>query len=702
VAIERFAKVHLVAHRAVREEVVAELQRLGVVEIAGSEALPAPAPQAADGEATELLRRVDAAIRDLSRHRPSPTLRERIAPRRRRLSEEELAALAEGFDVAPFLAGLDALRSRAAGARAERERLLEERRRLEPWVRVAVPLAALQPRGQAHAATGFIPAARADALAAAVARAGGVLHRAGTESRRVAVVLFAHRDAGPGVAAAAAAAGFEPAPLPALAATPGERIAAIDAALASLAGTAAAAEHGIAEEAGRLDDLMAVRDFLGLRHERGAAQQSLGATLETVSLEGWMPAALVEEARLALGRRFPLLALEAYPPGPGDRVPVALRNRGLVRPFEVVVELYGLPRYGGIDPTTILGAFFAVFFGVCLTDAGYGALLAAVAGALLLVTPREFAARRRFLALFALAGVAAVAVGAAAGGWFGAAAGWRLFDPLRDLLPFFGVALLLGAAHVFAGLLLAMVHDLRRGRILAPLVDQGLWIAFVGGLLALLAAKVSLLPASAGPVGGVLAVFAASGILCFQGRGTAEQPRGEALRTAVWAGFSVALALSLLGRGWPWTGGAAAVLLAGAVFAHGGRVRDVLSRLGIGLYALYGGVGYMSDLLSYSRLVALGLGSSTVAMVVNTMAGLALEVPAAGPLLGGLVFVGGHLFNLVISLLGAFVHSSRLQYVEFFTKFYGAGGRAFAPFRMAPRHVTIVAGGPAGGAAAGG
>jgi vacuolar-type H+-ATPase subunit I/STV1 len=238
--------------------------------------------------------------------------------------------------------------------------------------------------------------------------------------------------------------------------------------------------------------------------------------------------------------------------------------------------------------------------------------------------------------------------------------------------------------------------------VLGPLADQGLWIALVGGLLLLVGAKVGALAPAAGRAGAVAAVLAASGILCFQGRGEPRSERAGQALTLAWGGFSVLLGLAVLGIGRPWTGGAAAALLAVVVLLHRGRLGEVLGRLGLGLYALYGALGYLSDLLSYSRLVALGLGSGTVAMVVNTMAALALDVPAAGLFLGALVFVVGHLFNLAIALLGAFVHSSRLQYVEFFTKFYGAGGRAYAPFRLAPRHVTIVDGGPRAGAAAGG
>jgi V/A-type H+-transporting ATPase subunit I len=127
-------------------------------------------------------------------------------------------------------------------------------------------------------------------------------------------------------------------------------------------------------------------------------------------------------------------------------------------------------------------------------------------------------------------------------------------------------------------------------------------------------------------------------------------------------------------------------------------VKAALTRVGLGLFSLYGVTGYLSDVLSYSRLVALGLGTGIVAMVVNKMAVLAFGAPGVGFVLGTCVFVFvlgtcvfvfGHLFNLLINLLGAFVHSCRLQYVEFFTKFFESGGKPFSPFRFANRYITI-------------
>ena len=105
--------------------------------------------------------------------------------------------------------------------------------------------------------------------------------------------------------------------------------------------------------------------------------------------------------------------------------------------------------------------------------------------------------------------------------------------------------------------------------------------------------------------------------------------------------------------------------------------------------SLYSVTSYLGDVLSYSRLLALGLATSAIAMIINTLTLQLSHIPYIGWLLGIVLFVGGHVFSLAVNVLGAFVHSLRLQYVEFFSKFYKAGGRPFNSFNMDARYVEI-------------
>jgi len=105
-----------------------------------------------------------------------------------------------------------------------------------------------------------------------------------------------------------------------------------------------------------------------------------------------------------------------------------------------------------------------------------------------------------------------------------------------------------------------------------------------------------------------------------------------------------------------------------------------------GVLKLYDVVGYFGDVLSYARLLALGLATGAIAMAINGVAEMAGDIPIVGPVAVVLVLIGGHLFNLAVNCLGAFVHSARLQYLEFFSKFFTGGGHAFEPFRVEKRY----------------
>lgn len=148
------------------------------------------------------------------------------------------------------------------------------------------------------------------------------------------------------------------------------------------------------------------------------------------------------------------------------------------------------------------------------------------------------------------------------------------------------------------------------------------------------------------------------------------------------------LVLYLLNKGSHW-GILALVGAAGIVF-FASPSRNPLSRFFGGLYSLYDISRYLADILSYSRLLALGLATSVIAMVVNTLCQTALGIPWLGWLLAALIFVGGHLFNLGISFLGGFVHSMRLQFVEFFSKFFISGGKPFKPFALESKYIEFI------------
>jgi V/A-type H+-transporting ATPase subunit I len=173
--------------------------------------------------------------------------------------------------------------------------------------------------------------------------------------------------------------------------------------------------------------------------------------------------------------------------------------------------------------------------------------------------------------------------------------------------------------------------NVRRGSLKDALFSQGSWFAVILGLGLLI------LPATA-TVGKFLAALGAITILLTAGRGKSKNP---------------------------------------------------LKRLLSGLGALYGVTGWISDLLSYMRLFGMGLATGVIGMVINQLVGMVFKAGPIGMILGAGLFVGGHAFNAGINILGAYVHSCRLQYIEFFGKFYEEGGKPFSPLGETTRYVRI-------------
>lgn len=369
-------------------------------------------------------------------------------------------------------------------------------------------------------------------------------------------------------------------------------------------------------------------DIFHNERERLASSRLLGETEKVAYLEGWVRATDLPRLRQALAPYADASELYLRPPLPEEEPPVVLENPALARPFEIITNLYGLPSRGFSDPTMHLAPFFFVFVGLCVSEAGYGALVT-VLSLLYLKFAKPKGNARLFMKLLFYLGISNIVLGTLVGGWFGfPIRRLLLLDPLQDPIKFLALSLILGFIQVWFGTLLSLIHCLKKKDTAQAIVKAG-WLLLLPSLVAYFLIKQ--------PAAGILALVGAAGVVFF------AAPR-----------------------------------------------KNPIARFFGGLYALYGISGYLGDTLSYSRLLALGLSTGVIAMVVNTLAKTALGIPWVGWLAAALIFVGGHLFNLAISFLGGFVHSMRLQFVEFFTKFFQAGGKPFRPFRMEGKYADFI------------
>jgi len=311
-------------------------------------------------------------------------------------------------------------------------------------------------------------------------------------------------------------------------------------------------------------------------------------------------------------------------------MPVILDNPEVIKPFEVVTTLYGLPRPGGIDPTSYLAPFFFVFVGLCISEAGYG-LVMALLSLLYLKKAEPKGGTKLFMTLLLYLGISNMIFGTLFGGWFGfPIKPLVLIDPIADPIPYLILSLALGFIQVMLSTFLSLVKDFREGNKVTAIAVKGGWLLLLPSLLFYFLLKQP-------PLLGILSLVGAAGIVFF------SSPS-----------------------------------------------RNILARFFNGLYALYGITSYFSDTLSYSRILALGLSTGVIAMVVNSLVQIAWGFPIIGWIIGILIFAGGHLFNLAIGLLGGFVHSMRLQFVEFFGRFYEAGGKPFQPVKLVNKYIEFI------------
>lgn len=415
--------------------------------------------------------------------------------------------------------------------------------------------------------------------------------------------------------------------------------------------------HALSKEISALtDELISYRgarnaikfmaDYYAMRAEKYSVLSMVGQHKRVFMLEGYVPQK--EAAGLAAELEHKYNAAAEIEPA-GDDAPVMLKNPHLAAPVEGVVKTFAMPAENEIDPTSIMAFFYYIFFGMMLSDAAYGLIMTIGCGIVIKKFKNMEDGLKKTLRMFMYCGVSTTFWGILFGSWFGDAVEvvsgtffghtvtipplW--FEPVNDPIRMLMFSFLFGLIHLFTALGIKLYQCIKAKDYMSALTDCVFWYMLVGG--------------------GVVYLFRVDMFLSMAGL-TFKLP-------AVWANTAAVIAgLGALG-----------ILL---FTARGG---SVIKRFAKGAYALYGITSWLGDILSYSRLLALGLATGVIATVFNSMGSM-----FGGGVLGAIIFIFvfiiGHTLNIGINLLGAYVHTNRLQYVEFFGKFYEGGGREFEPF----------------------
>lgn len=400
------------------------------------------------------------------------------------------------------------------------------------------------------------------------------------------------------------------------------------------------------------EKLKIIFDWLSWQKEKEEAKQKISKTNFTLSILAWVEAKMFIPLKRGLEKITPEFEVIEMPIKEDEDVPVLLKNKEFVSDFETVTNVYGAPQYNEPDPTPFLMPFFILFFAICLSDAGYGLVLATLSFLIIkfLNLPKK---NKRFFRLFLWLGIMTFFVGALMGGWFGIELETlpeflkpvrefliklRIIDPVKNPLQLLVISLILGVIQILAGLLVNLYWKIRNKNIVNGLLDNLPWIILI------------------------------SSILLFVGTGAGVIPiSSEIVKYLVLAG-------------------AVAVVL-----AQGRKQKNIFLKIPAGILGLYGLMGYLSDTLSYSRLLALGLATSIIATVINLIAKIFTQmIPGVGFIMAIFVLIGGHIFNIGINSLGGFIHSARLQFVEFFPKFMEGGGTRFQPFQKEGKYIRLI------------
>lgn len=364
-------------------------------------------------------------------------------------------------------------------------------------------------------------------------------------------------------------------------------------------------------------------------------------------MEGWVPAGKALEIEKEVSEKCKRAELFFRDPLENENPPTLTSNGPLVKPFTGITDNFGKPNYRERDPNLFVALFYFLIFGIMMGDAGYGLLIAIACFAMVKVI-KPVKDSGKMLLMFGLCGISTFVWGIAFGSWFGIEPThtflkyFTWFNPMKEPLLLFMLSLAVGILQIGTGFLLKGIAEIKMGRALRGILNNFSWVIIFVGIYCLF------------PNG-----------MIFLG---AIKP--EPVPTWFAVAGNIGMYIALVGL---------ALLVIGGMIGKKNPIKMVGGALG----NVYGSINVMSDILSYSRLFGLGLTTGVIGYAINILGTIIVDIFFKGLWIGWIVaapiLLIGHTFNLAINLLGAYVHNSRLQYVEFFGRFYEGSGHAFMP-----------------------
>ncbi|MHC4240806.1 MAG: V-type ATP synthase subunit I [Planctomycetota bacterium] len=652
-AIAKMAKIIIASHRTQASELLEELQRGGICHILNAEEailsrdfpeLSASAERPRDLET--LVNRLEKSIAFLKNYATAQKGLAGMLSPRTVIDEQSYNKVISDRKILKTIDKCEHLEASMEKTKGEIEHLQCTIEMLRPWAPFKTPVEEIGRLHKAACWTGLISNQQLEQIREKLSESGAAIQQIGTYNSRSACLIVALKENAEAIQKLLRSAEFEAVSFEPMRGTVSRLINEHSEKLQQAQKQLKTQAENAAKLSENLLNLGILYDHYKNQLSREKAKTAAPTTEHTVIIEGWVKNHNYSRLEKIV-KSFDATSLHKIEPAEDEDVPVEIDNNDAVRPFESITRLYGMPMPANIDPTVFLAPFFTIFFGLCLTDAGYGIVLVA----LLWFFLKKIQGDTKFMWMLFICSISTIVAGALTGGWFGDAVqafmpecvdnarkSLILFDPMTQPMVFFALALGLGYIQIMFGLCIALGHNLRRKDKIAALCDQVTWLIMLNSLILFGLAKGQIIPKQLSALFGTTALIPAITILLFSERE----------------------------GGWG-------------------------NRIGMGVFNLFCTVFYLGDVLSYVRIMALGMVTGGFGMAVNISVKLLadLPVPYVGWILGALVFVGGHLLNIALSVLGSFVHSMRLQFVEFFPKFFEGGGKQFVPLSKEYKHIYV-------------
>lgn len=652
-AVARLKKLTVYIHQTFKDSIIDALQKAGCVEIIRALEKKEQGSLKTEYETLDLeetISQVDWIINTVLRYEK---------PKRRRISlskEEDLEDI-KGLDYGDIFNRIKRLEEKLIQIDSDVNKLEIQRSMLIPWQSLDVDLGTLQPTEEVEFLLGFIDAAKSKVLTENLLNFKFCLTEEVSlvDSQRY-IILAVHKKEKEKILEILNRSEFKRVEFLNLKGRPKDIITNMYSEIKKQS----LEKNSLIDEFKRfslkLPELMIFYDYLINIRNKFLVETAIYKSASICIIEAWANSRDISRIKSRLFGICNLIHIESRDPKRDEVVPIILENKKLFRPFEFVTKVYGLPSYNEVDPTPLLAPFFFIYFGFCVGDAGYGLVISFLS--LWALKRFRLGEYTKLLQILCLGGISVTVFGFITGSFFGNIIDlfvekdgvlFRIFQNLQKHLILIDVnkepvklltlALAFGIIQVWTGNLIAAIEKVRNKKILDSILDQGSTLLFISGFTMLVLSMFNVLPKDSNSLSSLFMIIGGLGILLFAGR----------------------------------------------------ENKNIGARLFGGFYVLYNTwSGYISDILSHSRLWALGLVSGIMAATCNIFGMMAAQIPFIGILISLLILIGGHAFIIIINILGALIHSGRLQFVEFFSKFFVGGGRLFKPFAIENRYTTII------------